>query len=213
MITAANCVGMMDMDEAFVGFAEMLKPGGTLAVWEYGRPIFMGEGEERCQEIFNEIWKKTFELTSPPGCGPSEPDYTMAASWYDNVAFPAETWKDVRRVKWNWDRPMNFIVEGYFETKAEWVSKVGPDEEVERYIDRAFWAKEGCGIEWARGFVGAKFSTKRKPEGFETVLEPMWEELEAAMGGKMRIGWPVVLLLATRRQGEGVLDGKNTKLE
>jgi hypothetical protein len=68
-------------------------------------------------------------------------------------------------------------------------------------MDRAFWAKNGCGPGRVRGIVDAEFLWKSKVMALILSLNRC-EELEAAIGGKGSetiIGWPVVLLLATRR--------------
>lgn len=100
MITVANFIAMIDVTKAFTGFVKLLISGGTLVVWEYGRPIFAkGKGQERSQDFFRRIWAKAFDLSPPINCPPFGPSYTTAASWLDNIAFPAETWKDVQRIK------------------------------------------------------------------------------------------------------------------
>lgn len=160
-----------------------------------------GKGQERSQDIFNKIWAKTFQLSSPINCPPSEPSYTTAASWLDNIVFPADTWKDVQSIKWSYNEPLSFVVERYFSVKAEYVSNIGPDEKIEKRMDRAFWAKNGCGFGRVRGIVDSKFLWKSKV----MALILSWsrcEKLEAAIGGKGSetiLEWPVVLLLATRR--------------
>lgn len=69
-------------------------------------------------------------------------------------------------------------------------------------MDRTFWAKENCGIEWAKEFIDAQSPWKTESDDIDAQLTTMFDDLEDAMGGKgskVRIAWPVVLLLATRK--------------
>lgn len=81
------------------------------------------------------------------------------------------------------------------------MSKIGPGKKTEKRMDRALWTKNGCGVGRVREIVDARFLWNSKV----MALILSWsrcEELEAAIGGKGSetiIGWPVVLLLATRR--------------
>ncbi len=84
----------------------------------------------------------------------------------------------------------------------EYKSAIGPHEDLEEKLDRSFWAKEECGIEWARESNDAQFPWKTETDDIDAQLVTMFEDLEAAMGGKrstVRIAWPVVLLLVTRK--------------
>ena len=70
------------------------------------------------------------------------------------------------------------------------------DEEVDERQDRGIWLQQDCDIAWVKGFIEAQWSWER------AVGEVAEEELkEAPMGGKrgkVKISWPVALLLATR---------------
>jgi len=173
-----------------------------LAIWFYGRPIFADEGQEKSQKIYNKLVAKAFERIYPLKGTPMQPAFVTLASWLDNVAFPLETWSDVQRIKWNHDQPLSFLGEEFFDFNVDHESRVSSGEKVEERIDREFWAKEDCGIEWVKGFVDAQFPWKNKDDRFDAQLKPMYEELEEAMGGrgsKTKIAWPVVLILATKK--------------
>lgn len=175
---------------------------GTLAAWFYGRPIFEGTGQEKSQEIYNKITAKAFERLYPIKGSPIEPASTMLASWLDNVAFPPNTWSDIERVKWNHDKDLLFFETKFLDYDVKYQSQVHAGEKVEECIDRGFWAKEDCGVDWVKGFTDAQFPWKNEDESTEKQLEPMYEALEEAMGGKgskVTIAWPVILLLATKK--------------
>ena len=202
LITLAECIPLMDAEKAFSGFAKLLRPGGTLAIWFYGKPIFAEKGQEKSQQIYNQIAGKAFSRTFPIKGTVWQYCYNLMASWLDNIGFSAEDWTDVERIKWNHDKPLSFLPEEYFDFEVEYKSSVNSDEKVEKLVDRDFWAKEQCGIEWVEGYIDAQFPWKTTKDEVGAQLKPMYKEMEAAMGGegsKVKISWPVVLLLATRR--------------
>ena len=140
LITLAECIPLMDAEQAFSGFAKLLRPGGTLAVWFYGKPIFAERGQERSQQIYNQIAGKAFSRIFPMKGTVWENSYTVMASWLDNIGYSSEDWTDVERIKWNHDNPLCFLPEEYFDFELEYKNRVSPGEKVEECIDRDFWA-------------------------------------------------------------------------
>ncbi|KAF6221237.1 hypothetical protein HO133_002092 [Letharia lupina] len=202
LVTLAECIPLMDAERAFSGFAELLRPGGTLAVWFYGKPIFVGEGQERSQQIYDRIAGKAFSRIFPIKGTIWQQAFTVMASWLDNIGFPSEDWTDVERTKWNHDKPLCFLPEEYFDFEVKHENSVTADEKVEERVDRDFWAKEHCGVDWVEGFIDAQFPWKSTDDEIGAQLKPMYKELEEAMGGqgsKTKIAWPVALVLATRK--------------
>ncbi len=202
LITLAECIPLMNAELAFSGFAKLLRPGGTLAIWFYGKPIFVGEGQEKCQQIYDRIAGKAFSRIFPIKDTMWQQTYTTMASWLDNIGFPSEDWVDVERTKWNHDKPLSFLPEEYLDFEVIYKDSVTPQEKVEKIADRDFWAKEECGVDWVEGYMDAQFPWESTDDEVGAQLKPMYKELEAAMGGqgsKTKIGWPVVLLLATRK--------------
>ena len=97
---------------------------------------------------------------------------------------------------------MNFMPEEHLGFEVDSKSAVYAHETVEERIDPEFWAKKDVGIEWVKNFVEHQWPWKEKWEGISKEVQPLFEELEAAMGGpgaKTRISWPVVLLLANKK--------------
>lgn len=202
LVTLAECIPLMDVERAFSGFAELLGPGGTLAVWFYGKPIFMGEGQERSQQIYDRIAGKAFSRIFPIKGTIWQQAFTVMASWLDSIGFPSEDWTDVERTKWNHDKPLCFLPEEYFDFEVKHENSVTADEKVEERVDRDFWTKEHCGVDWVEGFIDAQFPWKSTDDEIGAQLKPMYKELEEAMGGqgsKTKIAWPVALVLATRK--------------
>ena len=202
LVTVAECIPLMHAEQAMSVFAKLLRPGGIVAIWFYGRPIFAAEGEEKCQAIYDRIVGKAFERVLPLKGSPMAKSFITITSWLDVVPFSDETWTDVERIKWNNDKPMSFLDERYFDFEVKYESAVGPADKIEERKDRKFWAKEDCGIEWVKGFINAQWPWKTTDDDIGAQMEPMYEELETAMGGKgsrTKIAWPAVLLLATRK--------------
>ena len=204
LITIAQTLPLLDAKQAFSQCAKLLASGGTFAVWFHGGPIFVEEGQRKSQEIYDRLTGKTYvERTLPWKSTPMERACNVLASWTDNVALPSNDWEDVRRIKWNSDRPLNFFGYEYLDFEPDYESAVGLEEKVEERFDRNLWLQEGRDIAWVKGFVEAQWPWERavsKEAGEE--LERMYEDLETAMGGKtgkVKIGWPVSLLLATRK--------------
>ena len=202
LITLAECIPLMDAEKAFSGFAELLRPGGTLAVWFYGKPIFLGKGQDKSQQIYDRIAGKAFSRIFPIKDSAWQRPFTVMATWLDNIGFPQKDWTDVTRIKWNHDKPLSFLPDEYRDFEVKYKDGVAPEEKVEKIVDRDFWAKEQCGVDWVEGYIDAQFTWENTNDEIGTQLKPMYKELEEAMGGagsKTKIGWPVVLLLATRK--------------
>ena len=202
LITLAECVPLMNTEQAFSGFAELLRPGGTLAIWFYGKPIFVGERQEKSQQIYDQIAGKAFSRIFPIKDSMWQQAFTVMAAWLDNIGFPQEDWTNVKRIKWNHDKKLSFLPDEHLDFEPKYKDSVAPEEKVEKSVDRDFWAKEQCGVDWVEGFIDAQFPWKTTNDAIGAQLKPMYKELEEAMGGegsKTKIGWPVVLLLATRK--------------
>ena len=204
LITLAEAIPLVDAKQAFLQFAKLLRPGGTLAIWFHGGPIFIGQGQENSQRIYDEIIGKMFaERTLPWGGTPMERACRVLESWTDNIAFPPESWEDVQRTKWNADRPLNFFNKSFLDFEATYVKAIRDEEKVEEVADRDLWRVDGCDLDWIKGYAEVQFPWSRKmsDEG-QREIDGLFEQLEVAMGGhgsQTSIGWPVVLMLATKK--------------
>lgn len=213
LITVAEAIPLMDTKSSMAAFADLLKPGGTLAIWFYGGPIFHSPGADdddspevqELQKVFRLITDYSFDQFRP-----FDEHWRQAwekiSSWLDNIAFDPRHFRNVRRIKWNSDRPLVFLdsredsgdyVNGG-DYKSSSSSRITPDETVEdRGKDKAFWAKENVDFEWAKGFIDAQMP--RTKDYITEEVSVLYEQLEALMRGKTwNVRWPVVLLLATR---------------
>lgn len=197
LITAAECLPIMDRQKAFQSFSHLLKPGGTLAIWFYGRPFFTDPKLARAQELYEKISTVAFSTFKPFHGGMMENAWTIIASWFDLVHFPEAEWTAVQRTKWNPDREMPFLPIAELDYEPQWTSGIREDEEVKEIQDRGWWGKQG-GVEFIRGFVGANLPWKKAYESEE--VEGWYRDLERELGGeKHAVSWPVVLMLATKK--------------
>lgn len=85
----------MNAKVALASFATLLKPGGTLAIWFYGRPHFAeGEYATKCQPLLDAIMDHNFGMVIK-GSGPDRKAGWKGAadgmaSWLDYTHFPTE---------------------------------------------------------------------------------------------------------------------------
>ena len=202
LITVAKCIPLMDAKAAVSGFANVLKPGGTLAIWFYGRPIFAEEGMEQIQKFYDRLLARAYDKARPFKGTSYERAWNMLIVWLDNVGFPSSEWEKVKRMKWNNDRELSFLlVEKIDDYEIDLHSEVTDREEIEEKVDRTFWVQDSD-IQWIRGQVEMALPWARKDEKVEADLEKMFTELGEYMGpkgAKRKITWPVVLLLATKK--------------
>ena len=208
LVAAAECLPLLDAGAAVSSFSRLLRPGGTLAVWFYGRPAFAEPGfAPRCQQLLNEILDVSFAKAIQGG-GPAhrfgwKRATDCMASWLDNVALPAEEWRGVERRKWNPQLSMPFYGPAACDFEVERTSTIGEEERVWEEKDLGFWAERWRADEVKR-FVAVNLPRfeEDKAGKEDEVMANRYQELEEAMGGKeaeRAITWPVVLILATRK--------------
>ncbi len=206
-IAAAECFPLMNAKVALAGFAALLKPGGTLAIWFYGRPHFAeGEYATKCQPLLDAIMDHHFGMVIK-GSGPDrKAGWKRAAdgmaSWLDYICFPAEMWKDVQRWKWNPQFSLSFFGPEACDFEIEPVSCEGEQDKVIEEENSEFW-KNRWDAEGLRRFVGASFPPTAKGVQGEDygLVESLYGELTEAMGGNGAVRdftWPAVLILAAR---------------
>ena len=92
LLASAEAMVLMDADAALISFAALLKPGGTLAVWFYGRPTFADAGlRERAQPLVDQImvrnWSKVIRGSGEQRLAGFRRAAEGMASWLDYVRF------------------------------------------------------------------------------------------------------------------------------
>ena len=107
MITVAEAIPLIDHAVFVAAAAMVLRPAGTLAIWFYGQALFVDEGvREQCQAVLEEIIERFFDRARPFKGTAMVRSARTSRSYLDGVAFPRRERKEVERMKWNCDRPM-----------------------------------------------------------------------------------------------------------
>ena len=206
MVVAAECMPLIDAKRGVAAWAKLLKPGGTLAIWFYGRPAFADPAAAKtCEPLLAHILDFCFERAIKAAGERGARAWKSAAdrmeSWLDDVHLPAQSFKDVRRLKWNTDKAMSFYGPNAYHWQLERSSNVAETEDVIEKQDRAKWAKD-WDIGGVKQFVRANNPAISDEQELEELTADMYKKLETAMGGpgaKQKICWPVVLILATKK--------------
>ena len=201
-VFSGEALALMDTKKALDAFARVLKQNCTLAIWYYGRPIF---ADPKFQRIYDKIVNVLFgSIVRGGGSVNTEWKTTtdVMASWFDSVHFEESQWKDLERYKWNTHGKMTFYDEEACNFTFDVTSAIGEKEKVVEETDGGLWA-ESWNVDEVRRFVHVNLP------GFaaqgllnDPAVADLFEQLEVAMGGKEvkhTIGWPVVLLLATKK--------------
>jgi trans-aconitate 3-methyltransferase len=208
LITAAECLPLIDADRAIRAFATVLKPHGTLAIWFYGRPVFAEpEYAKTCQPLLESILDLSFAKTIKGGGPRHRAGWKRAtdrmASFLDDVELTSDVWQSVERRKWNAEFAMPFYSPEACDFEITPSSKIGSEEKVVETQDRGFWERQ-WDLAGVRRFVLANLPTFDEENNQDERVEGTYEELEQAMGGEgaiRKITWPVVLILASKKPG------------
>ncbi|TGJ87455.1 hypothetical protein E0Z10_g1282 [Xylaria hypoxylon] len=187
LITACECMQWTNTADAIDEFARQLKPGGTLVITLYVRPLILGN--ERAQSI----WQEIFEALSRKATttGPLfERAYEICSSGYDSIAIPAERWEAIKRVYINASQGISSFK--ISDNVGE--DRVGSNEERIWVHSDPDWSDEQ-GVDWFK-----KYTATWVPPLPELEVQGLWDELESVMdGAKVRIETPMVMAFATKR--------------
>ncbi|KAL9119055.1 MAG: hypothetical protein Q9187_004394 [Circinaria calcarea] len=205
-IGAAECLPLMDAPIALSGFARLLKPGGTLAIWFYGRPHFSEpEYKASCQLLFDFIMDRSFAKVIKGGGPERKAAWKKAAdgmaSWLDYLDFSTGQWELVQRWKWNSkSAKMGFFGPEACDFNIEPTSSIGETDEVIEKEDSEMW-KGTWNVQGVKNFVKVSFPNFKEKVEADSEIERCFGKLTEAMGGEDAVRsytWPVVLILATR---------------
>ncbi|KAK5125195.1 hypothetical protein LTR85_000871 [Meristemomyces frigidus] len=208
LVTVAEAMPLMDMSASLTAFRTILKPGGTLAMWFYGRPHVLAADGEALDATVNEAYTKLADYlmtpSHPAGRAMFRAPMQHMHSWFDDVGIPAAQWDDVQRWKWNFDCEMPFssmTACGLDGSIPE--SQVGAHEECVSTIDRRFWAGVWTADD-AKRFLSVNLPNYEASRFESEEYARLCAELEKAMGDEgveRQVAWPVILVLATARRG------------
>ncbi|KAI3398344.1 hypothetical protein diail_9436 [Diaporthe ilicicola] len=205
LVTVAECIPLMDTQAAMSAFARLLRPGGTLAIWFYGGPIFASPGLSEdspevagVQGLFQDIVNRSYDEYRPFKGGVLEKPCTLLNSWLDSVAFDPVQFRDVKRVKWNTDKELNILSRAAMGFDMEHVSLIGEGEVVEDVgVDRTFLLARNVNFDWAKGFIDSVIA--RNKDYITEEVQEMLKELKRKMEGRVwNASWPAALLVASK---------------
>ncbi|KAI1132546.1 S-adenosyl-L-methionine-dependent methyltransferase [Nemania abortiva] len=208
LLLVSECMPLLDAPRALKAFHTMLRPGGTLAIYFYGRPIFVGANSETYNDMYSQIADGALQCMQPFEGTPSFPAYhrsgTTLLSWLDNIELPTESWEKVERRKWNNDHPLSFCGKEGYGFEIETVDRTHPGEMKKGTIDRDFWVGEMNTDGLAAYMASVLPGYRGRPDTADRVakVDGMLRQLKVAMGGgdsKARVAFPVILILATKK--------------
>ncbi|KAI1746911.1 S-adenosyl-L-methionine-dependent methyltransferase [Xylaria castorea] len=186
LITACECMQWTNTVEAVDEFARQLKPGGTLVMTFYTRPLILGN--ERAQEIWQEIF---WTLSKKYNTGHLfERAFQISNSGYDSIAVPPAHWGAVKRVYINSSQGIaSFKISDHvFE------DRVGINEDRVWVHGDPGWSEEQD-VDWLKKYFATWASAPPESE-----IQQLWDELEGILNGvRVRMETPVVMVFATRR--------------
>ncbi|KAI3334484.1 S-adenosyl-L-methionine-dependent methyltransferase [Ustulina deusta] len=186
LITACECMHWTNTVEAVDEFARQLKPGGTLVMACYTRPLILGN--ERAQAIWEEIFEAFVKRKNMGRV--FERATQICSVGYDSIAIPLAQWEIIRRVYINASKGIaSFKLGDYTD-----VDRVGSNEERIWIYGDPDWSDEQR-VDWLKKYIATWV-----PPIPESEVQDLWDELERIMAGaKFRMETPLVMVFATKR--------------
>ncbi|KAL7620202.1 hypothetical protein AAE478_009195 [Parahypoxylon ruwenzoriense] len=185
MITACECIHWTNSNAAIRELGRELKPGGTLAITYYTRPLI--EASERAKKAWKALWDAFMERTQGELFDNAFP---MSNTGFEHLEFPEKEWESVKRVYINAEGS----VDAFTMDDRIGESKVKEVEERVWVEDDKDWHHRH-GIEWFKGYLATWV-----PRIPESDIQEVWDELELALEGKhVKTKTPVVMIFATKK--------------
>lgn len=205
LVIVSECIPLLDAPRALNAFHKLLRPGGTLAIYFYGRPIFTGGPDPaRLDALYDRIATRICTFLLPFKGTPGFPFHQRGAealvSQLDNIALPPSAWGDVVRYKWNPDVPLLFNSKDGYDFDFEPVDRRAEGEITKEIHDRTWWQDE-WDADRVKAYLDSVYPSYIDKAGNRySEIEQGIEELREAMGGgKVTVTFPVVLILATKK--------------
>ena len=207
VIAVAEAMVLMDDDAALTSFARLLRSGGTLAVWFYGRPTFADPMLRTTAQTFIDAimvrnWAEVIRGSGEQRLFGFRRAAEGMVSWLDYIDFDPSIWKDVRRIKWNPDATLAFFEDEACGFEVKRVSRVREVERREDRIDRGWWKNEWSVKDLERYFRVLFPGFKAAVGDGDKAIDELFLQLHEKMGGKNHVHkftWPAVLVMATRK--------------
>ncbi|KAI2463972.1 S-adenosyl-L-methionine-dependent methyltransferase [Annulohypoxylon bovei var. microspora] len=205
LIAAAEAMVLMDEKVALENFKRLLRPGGTLAFWFYGRPTFSdpklrAEAQPLIDAIMVLNWAKVIRGSGERRIAGFQRAAEGMASWLDYVPLDPESWTNVRRIKWNTSATLPFFGEEACGFPIHPISNVKPGEHTESREDPDWWRNFWDIAELKRYFRVLFPGFKEAVGESDEQMDRYFRGLEAHFGsGVQQFTWPAVLVTATRK--------------
>lgn len=190
MVTMAEAIHWTNPTLVVEAAADVLKPGGTLAIWNYGsRPFFVNNPE--AEAIFEKLLNAQHGRSQMDQSVADNARYIMS-SGLDTVRIDEALFKDEARWKWctrthKFSPPVRQL--------ADWKPAFGGNVTVNEIDTPDMWARE-VDLEWCKGYLATIHSnTDPSNAGYDA----LWNELKHAMGDKATVSFPATLILARKR--------------
>lgn len=205
LIATAEAMVLMDDQVALQSFAKLLRPGGTLAFWFYGRPTFAdprlhAEAQPLIDALMVRNWTTVIQGSGPRRLAGFRRAAEGMSSWLDYVRLDPNVWIDVHRIKWNTYGTLPFFGQDACGFAVNSVSRVGGGDKIETIEDRNWWRND-WDVEQLKDYFQVLFPGFKDAvgEGNEDI-KAIYEDLQRVMGkGTAAFTWPVALVMATRK--------------
>ncbi|KAH8698793.1 S-adenosyl-L-methionine-dependent methyltransferase [Talaromyces proteolyticus] len=205
LVVVSECMPLLDAPKALDAFHGLLRVGGTLAIYFYGRPIFTsGQDPAHLDSLYDRIATKICSFLLPFKGTPGFPFHKRGAealvSCLDNIPLPSGAWADVVRYKWNTNVTLLFNSKAGFDFDFEPVDRREDGEVTKEIRDRTWWQDE-WDADRVKSYLDSVYPSYIEKAGDRYVeIEQGIEELREAMGGgKVKVSFPVALILATKK--------------
>ncbi|KAJ5313480.1 Peroxisomal biogenesis factor 11 [Penicillium atrosanguineum] len=198
MITIAEAIHWTEHEKVLKSASETLKPGGTLAIWNYGTlPFFVDSTwPQGILEKIHERWLERIKATAKPDqIIRIKRSVQMSQSRMDVIQFDGDVWKSgVRRIHWNSHHPPMGLSKA-FEYNGTFLSP-NLDDVVERREDKMLLS-HFADANWIRGYMDYLYPDLPS----DSLTEDLLAELNKAMretAEKPQLAWTVSVILASK---------------
>ena len=205
LLTVSECIPLLDAPRALAAFRSLLRPGGTLAIYFYGRPIFTGGPDPaRLDALYDRLATRICSFLLPFKGTPGFPVHKRAAealvSQLDSIALSSGEWTHVVRYKWNSDVPLLFNSKAGYDFDFEPVDRREEGETTKDIRDRTWWQDE-WDADRIKAYLDSVYPGYIGKAGsrYAEVEQGIEEFREALGGGAVTVSFPVVLILATKK--------------
>lgn len=206
LILGGEVIPLLDVPRAIAAFGKLLRPGGTLAMYFYGRPAFTsGADPARLDTLYDRVASAISSAFRSPGDDvPISQTYLAACqsllSRLDDVALPPSEWEHVVRYQWNPDIPLFFSDFDVRIANIDPVDRRSDGEVTHEIKDRTWWQQE-WDYDRIRAFLSTVYPGFADRAGSKLAeIEQGFEEIKEALGGsRVSVSFGVVLILATKK--------------